>query len=118
MDNFLQALAQATVNFTLHVNLTQVYEDTSKEVLLGVTLAIAVVLAAMVASVRLWTVMLARQRRRHNALAVKIADQAPVDDGDEHEFERHGDTRTAAPGDSDFEEDSLAGPATRKKGKH
>ena len=48
-----------------------------------------------------------RQKRlRENALIVKMAEHAPVDDADEHEEEKHSHTRGAAPGDSDAEEDS------------
>ena len=46
-----------------------------------------------------------RQRRRDNALAVRIAQDAPEDDRDEHEYETRDDVRAAAPGDSDGEDD-------------
>lgn len=54
-----------------------------------------------------------RTRLRENALAVRIAQNAPEDDRDEHEFETRNNIRGAAPGDSDAEED----PAVTKAGK-
>ena len=57
-----------------------------------------------------------RERARANALMVEMAEHAPEDDHDEHECEQLGDARAAAPGDSDFEEDPIAGKP-RKNGR-
>lgn len=49
---------------------------------------------------------LRRQKRaRENAMLVEMASVAPLDDGDEHEIEQHTHPRTAAPGDSDVDDD-------------
>ena len=47
----------------------------------------------------------ARKRRRANALAVKIAENAPVNDSWEHEMEKQTEVRRAAPTDSDDDDD-------------
>lgn len=62
---------------------------------------LAVLLMRIVGAVR------ARERARHNTLAVQMAEDAPEDDCDEHEVAVRDDSRTPAPGDSDFEEDVL-----------
>jgi hypothetical protein len=60
------------------------------------------------------------RRREENRLMVRIADDAPIDDRDEHESEQHMDPRLAAPGDSDAEEaedgTSAPGPKDRLTG--
>jgi hypothetical protein len=61
------------------------------------------------------------RRRKANRLMVQIAEEAPVDDRDEHEFEQHMDPRLPAPGDSDAEEAedgtaATAGPKDRLTG--
>ena len=69
-------------------------------------LALCVVLGLLCALVRVVSVVRANERARSRRLAVQIADHAPVDDGDDHEDEKHSDMRAAAPGDSDFEDDT------------
>lgn len=58
--------------------------------------------AGVVASVALfaWVVRLARvrSRERANAIVVRVAAAAPVDDGDDHESEKYLGMRNAAPG--------------------
>ena len=46
----------------------------------------------------------ASRRQEENRLIVQIADEAPIDDRDEHESEQHMDPRLPAPGDSDAED--------------
>jgi hypothetical protein len=46
----------------------------------------------------------ASRRQEENRLMVQIADEAPIDDRDEHESEQHMDPRLPAPGDSDAED--------------
>ena len=53
----------------------------------------------------------ARKRRRENALAVKIAEDAPVNDEWEHQLEKQMEVRRAAPTDSDDDDES----SVRKK---
>lgn len=56
------------------------------------------------------------RRRQANRLMVEIAENAPVDDRDEHESEQHMDPRLPAPGDSDAEEaEDGTGAASRAK---
>jgi len=47
----------------------------------------------------------AQKRARENKKIVAIASNAPEDDGDEHELERHSHARGATPGDSDVDEE-------------
>lgn len=47
-----------------------------------------------------------RKRRRENALAVRLAETAPVNDDYEHEIERRVEVRSAAPAGSAAEEES------------
>ena len=46
----------------------------------------------------------ARRRRRENALAVRIAEDAPVNDEWEHQLEKQSAARRAAPAESEDEE--------------
>ena len=91
--------------------------ETPEGVLGGAVVAIASVLCFACMIVRGVSAVVARRRRRHNALIVEIADYAPEDDCEEHELEKHTTARTAAPGDSDHEDDMLSGPGrvVRKK---
>ena len=66
---------------------------------------VATVLCAAIGA-RIGNALLAKRRARDNALIVQIAEHAPEDDGDEHECEKHTHSRTAAPGDSDYEDDT------------
>jgi hypothetical protein len=56
-----------------------------------------------------------RRRKWNNDMAVQIAQNAPEDDRDEHEYETRNDVRAAAPGDSDVEDDTVVkkGPQRR-----
>lgn len=47
----------------------------------------------------------ARRRAREKRMVVEMAENAPEDDGDEHELEKHSHARGPAPGDSDLDED-------------
>jgi hypothetical protein len=51
----------------------------------------------------------ARRRRRENALAVRIAENAPVNDSWEHELEQQRDVLKAAPAESEDEEEGVRG---------
>ena len=53
----------------------------------------------------------ARRRRRENALAVRLAESAPVNDSWEHEMEKQSSMMHAAPPESEDEEER--GPAGR-----
>ena len=57
--------------------------------------------------VRLVVLLRWRQRARNNMLAVEMAETAPEDDHSDHEGEQRNDLRAAAPGDSDFEDESV-----------
>ena len=72
-----------------------------------VTVASAFVATAVVAGLAAWAVraLAAKRSARASALVVEIAAHAPEDDGYEHEFEQRNTPRTAAPGESDCEED-------------
>ena len=64
-----------------------------------------VILAGLL--VRIVGAVRTRERARHNSLVVQMAEEAPEDDCDEHEVAVMDDSRTPAPGDSDYEEDVL-----------
>ena len=69
------------------------------------SLATANIIAGL--AVVFWAVraLAAKRSARASALVVEIAAHAPEDDGYEHEFEQRNTPRTAAPGESDCEED-------------
>ena len=69
-----------------------------------------IVIVGVVASAKLANAWLARRKMQNNALVVDIASCSPEDDGEEHENEQHCDSRVAASGDSETEDDLLPGP--------
>ena len=80
----------------------EVDPDTALWVAAGAVAVLAVLVCL------LWRIVVEARRRarmRNNALVVRMADEAPEDDEEEHELEKHSDARAAAPGDSDFEDD-------------
>ena len=46
-----------------------------------------------------------RRRAREKRIVVEMAENAPEDDGDDHELEKHSHARGPAPGDSDLDDD-------------
>ena len=56
-----------------------------------------------------------RRRQLSNDIAVRIAQNAPEDDRDEHEYETRNDMRAAAPGDSDAEDDAVVKKGTLRR---
>ena len=81
-------------------------------VVAGGLVAVALVTIAVA---RVMTLAVARRKVRHNIIMVQIADNEPEDDNDEHELEKHSTFRSAAPGDSDYEDDPLASPRRGSK---
>lgn len=101
---------QRVADFSVHVGINA---DTALVVAGGI-LALVVVLFSCT-----WRVLVhvrRRSRNRSNRLVVEMAADAPVDDGDEHDLEQRGRLRSAAPGDSDIEEDHFAPPFVPEKG--
>lgn len=74
----------------------------------GVGIVLGVVVLGGVIGMRMMSACLASKRARSRALIVEMAGQAPEDDHDEHEQDQRSDTRAAAPGDSDMEDEALA----------
>ena len=74
----------------------------------GVGIVLGVVVLGAVIGMRMTSACVASKRARSRALIVEIAGQAPEDDHDEHEMDQRSDTRAAAPGDSDMEDEALA----------
>ena len=91
-------------NFTASAGI----EASPETVVWGALISLAALLLLVAIVVRTIRAMKARERARHNALAVHMAECAPDDDCDEHEVAVRESPRTAAPGDSDHEEDMLA----------
>jgi len=87
-------------------NLTQAagLEASPEAVVWGSVVAICALLCFVCMIVRAVSVLRARERARKNHLAVRMAESAPEDDCDEHEVAVRDDLRTAAQGDSDFED--------------
>jgi len=115
----LAALTQGATNLTVQVLgqesvdlVRQAYEVNPHAVLSGICFTIGTVLVALALLIRVVSLLVERRRRRQNDLLVSIAEHAPVNDDDEHEFAKHDDTRAAAPGDSDFEDD---GPTQKER---
>lgn len=113
MDAMLETHVEAkqrVAEFNVHVGIDA--DADTVLVVAGASLALVVVLGTC-----LWRAFLHAKRRsrdRTNRLVVEMADTAPVDDGEEHELEKHGRPRSAAPGDSDMEEDHFV-VGTRSK---
>ena len=85
-------------------------EASPEAVVLGALISLGVVFVLVLLVCKTRSALRARARARNNALAVRMAECAPDDDCDEHEVEIRECPRTAAPGDSDHEEDpSLVG---------
>ena len=87
-------------------NLTQAagLEASPEAVVWGSAFALCALLCLVCMIIRIISVVRARERARKNSLAVRMAESAPEDDCDEHEVAVMDDPRTAAPGDSDFED--------------
>lgn len=102
---------QRAADFSLHVGINA--DVDTLLVVAGISLSLVVVLLSCLYRV----IVRARQRNRarSNRLVVQAASAAPVDDCDEHELEQYGGSRTAAPGDSDIEEDHFALPHVSEK---
>ena len=116
----LNAIGVGAANLTVHVLgqesldlLNEAYGTSPKAVLSAMFFTVGTVVVTLAVLLRVGSAMIQRQRRRVNDMLVTIAEQAPVNDDDEHEFAKHDDARAAAPGDSDFEDDALS---PKKKG--
>lgn len=106
-----EEVKQRVVDVSVHVGIDA--DADTVLVVAGGSLALVAVLLSC-----LWRLLANAQhhtRARANRVVVEMADSAPVDDGDEHELEQHGRLRTAAPGDSDIEEDHFAPPLPSQK---
>ena len=114
LDNLTHVTGAWITSTAHHINLSMP-ETVSPEAVVGAT---AIVLASgfvcTVVVVRITNLLVARRRAKKNARIVQMAEYAPEDDCEEHECETHSTARTAAPGDSDYEDDSLSTP--RQKG--
>lgn len=95
------AAQQASSALQTHVGI-ETRPETAAVFTAGGVFVVAFILGLIVRAKR---VVSQRRRRRHNALAVRLAQDAPEDDRDEHEYETRNDVRAAAPGDSDVEDD-------------
>ena len=85
-------------------------ETSPEAVAVGAACVLVTVALVAISIARVMALVVARRKVRHNRLMVQIADHAPEDDGDEHELEKHNTSRSAAPGDSDYEDDPLSSP--------
>ena len=109
VDRLAHATGDWLVAETSHMNLS-LSELAPPGVVIGcAAIVLVAVVVCICAVVRIVSVVVASRRARSNALIVQLAEFAPEDDGDEHECEQHNASRSAAPGDSDYEEDPLAG---------
>ena len=111
LDNLTQAtglwLTGAADSAAARLNLSLPELDMTEAVVAGVATVLVTVFVCFVAVARLVRVAACRLRAQKNARIVEMAEYRPEDDEDELEYETRGVSRTAAPGDSDLEEDTV-----------
>ena len=113
-DNLTHATSAWITSTANHMNLSMPETVSPEAVAGGTAIVLTSVLVCATLVVRITNLLVARRRAKKNARIVQMAEYAPEDDCEEHECETHTTSRTAAPGDSDYEDDSLSTP--RKKG--
>ena len=111
-ESIAASLSESVVSAKSHLtNITAAVgiEASPDAIVWGALISMVGILLLMLAVARTVSVLKRREHLRQNALAVRMAETAPDDDCDEHEVEVREYPRSAAPGDSDFEEDTVTG---------